>query len=146
MTRIVLAIVLGMWVPATVAAQDTLDGGDPRCNVSLVRGRYGILQTGFDGTGKPRNGVGVATFDGKGHWTLAITEVKTGTPDAHIANPGGTYAVRPDCSGTATLAQTPMGTVEWEFVVVDDGRELLQVATTPARGIVTWILKRQFSK
>jgi hypothetical protein len=51
-----------------------------------------------------------------------------------ITNPNGSYTVGGDCRGSASLQKTPFGTANWEFVIVGDGSEVLQIATTPARG------------
>jgi len=44
------------------------------------------------------------------------------------------------------LQKTPFGTANLEFVIVGDGSEVLQIATTPARGALLWVLKKQFSR
>jgi len=121
---------------------------EPPCTNAQLVGRYGVLQTGFDPTGNARNGVGVVTFDGKGTWSLALTEVHKEGEIQHITNPNGTYTVNPDCRGSASLANTPFGVAKWEFVIVDDGKEVLQIVTgrPPPRGAMTWLLKKQFSR
>src|SRR5262245_35085820 len=116
------------------------------CTTATLSGTYGLLQNGFDAAGNARAGLGVVTFDGKGTWSLAVTEVKKDTPIQHITNPHGTYTVNADCRGSASLGSTPLGTANWAFVIVDHGKEVFQIVTTPPRGVVTWILKRQFSQ
>jgi len=63
-----------------------------------------------------------------------------------ITNPNGSYTVGGDCRGSASLQKTPFGTANWEFVIVGDGSEVLQIATTPARGALLCVLKKQFSR
>jgi hypothetical protein len=58
--------------------------------------------------------VGVVTFDGKGTWALVLTEVK-GSAVQHITNPNGAYTVSPDCTGSASLAKTPIGVANWRL-------------------------------
>lgn len=119
-----------------------------RCTNVVLKGSYGLLVTGFDAAGNARNSVGVVTFDGQGRWSLALTEVTKDGPIRHITNPDGTYTVNADCRGSASLANTPFGVANWEFVIVDDGKEVLQVVITPTppRGATTWLLKKQFSR
>ncbi len=116
------------------------------CSNATLSGRYGILQTGADPDGNARSGAGIATFDGTGGWSLVVTEVKKNSPLQHISNPNGTYAVTPDCRGSASLANTPFGVANWEFVIVDGGREVFQIVTTPPRGTILWTLRRQFAQ
>src|SRR5262245_19719341 len=117
-----------------------------QCTIAVLEGSYGLLQTGYDVAGNARNGVGVVTFDGKGKWSLAVTEVKKDGEIQRITNPNGTYTVNVDCRGSAALEKTPFGTANWEFVIVDDGKEVLQIVTTPPRGAITWLLKKQFAR
>ena len=116
------------------------------CANAILNGSYAVLQNGFDLTGNARGGLGVVTFDGNGQWSLVLTEVKKDGPIQHITNPSGTYAVNADCSGSASLANTPFGVANWAFVIVDDAKEIFQIATTPLRGTVLWVLKKQFSR
>lgn len=90
--------------------------------------------------------MGLITFDGKGTWSLTLTEARKDVPIQHITNPNGTYAVTADCRGSASLEKTTLGTAKWAFVIVGDGNEVLQIATTPPRETVMWVLKKQFSR
>ena len=117
-----------------------------KCTNASLNGSYGVVQTGFDLEGNAKGGVGLITFDGKGAWSLTMTEANKDVPIRRIANPNGTYSVSGDCRGSASLQKTPFGTANWEFVIVGDGSELLQIATTPARGALLWVLKKQLSR
>src|SRR5215813_7963039 len=108
---------------ATANAQAT---PEHRCSNAVLKGSYGLLMTGFDRAGNARNGVGVATFDGKGGWSLGVTEVHKEGAIQHITNPNGTYSVNADCRGSASLETKAIGVAKWEFVIVDDGKEILQ--------------------
>ena len=92
--------------------------------------------------------MGVVTFDGQGTWSLVLTEVHKEGDILRITNPNGTYTVNADCRGSASLANTPFGVAKWEFVIVDDGKEVLQNVTgaPPPRGATTWLLKKRFSR
>ena len=117
-----------------------------KCTNATLNGSYGVLQTSFDVAGNARGGVGVITFDGKGSWSLTLTEAGKDVPIQRIKNPNGSYTVNPDCRGSASLEKTPLGTANWEFVIVSDGKEIFQIATTPLRGTVLWVIKKQFSR
>jgi hypothetical protein len=117
-----------------------------RCSNATIRGAYAVLQSGFDLKGNLKGGVGVATFDGKGMWSLKLTEVNRSGPVLHIDNPKGTYSVNADCTASASLAGTPVGNANWALVIVRSGEEIFEIATTPPRGAVIWVLKRQFPR
>jgi len=116
------------------------------CTNATLSGSYGVLQTGFDVAGNARGGVGLITFDGKGMWSLTLTEAGKDVPIRRIKNPSGSYTVNADCRGSASLEKTPFGTANWEFVIVGDGNKVFQIATTPHRGAVMWVLTKQFSR
>src|SRR5262245_13765688 len=115
-TAVALVVCAGTLLWRTPAAAQARP--DHQCTNAVLEGSYGILQTGFDAAGNARNGVGIATFDGKGKWSLAVTEVKKDSPIQRITNPNGTYTVKPDCSGSASLPTPVSGVANWEFVIV----------------------------
>jgi hypothetical protein len=117
-----------------------------RCSNATILGSYAVLLAGFDPKGNPKTGVGVATFDGKGAWSLKLTEVNQGGPVLHINNPKGTYSVNADCTASASLAGTLVGNKSWALVIVRGGEDIFEIDTTPSRGAVTWMLKRQFPR
>jgi hypothetical protein len=120
--------------------------GLDRCSNATILGPYAILRAGFDLKGNLTAGVGVATFDGKGAWSQKLTEVKQGSPVLHINNPKGTYSVNADCTASASVVGTPFGTANFALVIVRGGEEVFWIATTPPRGAITWVLKRQFPR
>jgi hypothetical protein len=114
------------------------------CTDAILNGSYGVLQDGVVfGEGGHLAEAAVVQFDGKGRWTLEGTLVSThgGLRGTSV----GRYTVTADCRGSASL-ETPFGTADWEFVIVGDGNEVLQIATTPPRGGILWALTKQFSK
>ena len=76
---------------------------------------------------------------GKGTWSLTLTEARKDVPIQRTKNPNGSYTVNADCRGSASLEKTPLGTAKWEFAIVGDGNDVLQIATTPPRETVTWV-------
>jgi len=87
-------------------------------------------------------GVGVITFDGKGHLSLRGTVIFQDTGLSH-PNFTGIYTVNPDCTGSSNDFGGGGGT--FDFVIVDGGNEILQIATRPDRA-VTYVLKKQFPR
>ena len=77
---------------------------------------------------------------------VVIRELEQDVPIQRVKNPNGSYAVNAVCRGSASLEKTPLGTANWEFVIVGHGDEVLQIATTPPRETVMWVLKKQFSR
>jgi hypothetical protein len=117
-----------------------------RCSNATIHGSYAIRLSGFDLKGNAMAGVGVATFDGKGTWSLKLTEVYRDGPILHIDNPKGTYSVKSDCTASASLAETAVGNANWALVIALTGEEVFGIATTPPRGAVLWVLKRQLPR
>jgi hypothetical protein len=117
-----------------------------RCSNATIQGSYAIRLSGFDVKGDPIVGVGVATFDGKGTWSLKSTEVGRDVPIRHIDNPKGTYSVNANCTASASLAGTAVGDANWAAVIAGSGEEVFGIATTPPRGAVLWVLERQFPR
>jgi hypothetical protein len=79
------------------------------CTKATLTGSYGVLQTGFDVPGNPIGGVGLITFDGKGTWSLTLTEARKDVPIQRINNPNGSYTVNADCRGSASLEKLRSG-------------------------------------
>ena len=120
--------------------------GRDRCSNATIQGSYAIRLSGFDLKGDPKVGVGVGTFDGRGTWSLKLTEVGRGAPVRHIDNPKGTYSVSADCTASASLPGTAVGDANWSVVIAGGGEEVFGIATTPPRGAVLWVLERQFPR
>src|ERR1700681_3785889 len=120
-----LMAALAVTVPRPVAAND--EGSRLACSDRTIRGDYGILISGIapEGpSGKLEMTVGTAlrTYDGQGNFTQ-VDSVHGQLSGAVVDRQGsGTYEVRPDCSGTATLFLTgvPFPIVS-SFVIVDGG-------------------------
>ncbi len=60
-----------------------------KCTNATLNGSYGVLQTGFDVAGNAVGGVGLITFDGKGTWSLALTEARKDAPIQRSNNSNG---------------------------------------------------------
>jgi hypothetical protein len=128
-------LVLVAMVPAAHANE--------RCAAATLRGSYGFSFSGFvqndQGNNIPFIGAGRTIADGKGNASSTITASTNGTVSTFPWT--GTYTVNPDCTGSAT-ATPGSGGADFFFVIVNDGEELMGMATTPGN---TWTIdfKRQ---
>src|ERR1700687_735895 len=94
------------------------------CNVSTLKGNYGLTLSGFlvdNKTPQPLYWEGVVTFDGAGKLSGTLNFSLNGVPT--LNNPyTATYTVNPDCTG---LANGTMGSDSLAFVILDHGAEIL---------------------
>lgn len=99
------------------------------CSNRSAKGTYGYNCSGFVG-GQPFAAYGVVTGDGKGQWNGYGTVSLNGTilPWTHNTRPTEPATVNPDCTGAVTYAVTlggqPAPDAHFQFVIVDDGREV----------------------
>jgi hypothetical protein len=128
-------------------------GGEhgPRpCSEATIRGDYGIQIQGTrpapGGLTESVVGVVLRTYDGRGNFEQ-VDNVKgsiTGiTPDRRGY---GTYEVRPDCTGIARFEPAPGISIEERLVIVDSGREIRTMTSSPALLMVTGIHQRVHSR
>src|SRR5260370_23295040 len=119
-----------------------------RCTNATLKGPYGLIASGTVFTQGLTAGltaqVSVITFDGERNVSIIGTNVSEQRGVEHITaeTPGavGTYTVNPNCTGSYAL-----GVRTFDFVIVDGGKEILQIATLdPPRRVVTGVLKKQF--
>jgi hypothetical protein len=122
-------------LPARIQADE-----DRTCSDAVLKGDYGLVATGTRGTpsGLIETFVTVAmvTYDGHGSFT------STGTSHGSLTGVGsgpasGTYHVNPDCTGTETTNIPGVPPLKDNFVIVDRGREVRTVVTSPASTIAT---------
>jgi hypothetical protein len=130
--------------------QDASRRGDEHrqrlCSEATLRGDYGIQIQGTrpapGGLTESVVGVVLRTYDGQGNFEQ-VDNVKgsvTGiTPDRQGF---GTYEVRPDCTGIARFEPAPGILIEERLVIVDNGREIRTMTSSPALLMVTGIHQR----
>jgi hypothetical protein len=137
---------LALSIPRAVAVND--DSPGRACSNRTLRGNYGILISGIapEGpSGKLEMTVGTAlrTYDGQGNFTQ-VDSVHGQISGAVVDRQGsGTYEVRADCSGTATLFLTgvPFPIVS-SFVIVDGGEEVKEAVMSPPPAVVSAVQRR----
>ena len=153
-----LFLVAALLMSLTAVAKDK---DDCTCSNATAAGTWGTTMTGT--TFHPATGaaglfaaVNFATYDGVDTYWGTQTRSNNGVVSRVYFK--GTYAVNPDCTGkkwTTSYADadyiTVLNTVEQDFVLVNDGEELIEIFTTltlpngavvPA--VVTGHSKRQF--
>ena len=110
------------------AAAQSVAGGveSKRCSNRTLSGDYGMQAQGtILGPNWPLQTMVKVNFDGKGNLTALVYKVINGTPTYTdwTSEGSGTYAVKPDCTGSAVFN----GPIPIHFVVVDNGKEFLGV-------------------
>jgi hypothetical protein len=112
------------------------DGG---CSNATLQGTYGFRQQGTVFATGLQGGVGTATFDGNGKVFVSGTFVNQ-TNGVNRTTGTATYTVNADCTGSNVADNNPSNTQD--FVILDGGNEIFQVATRTDR-VVTWVFKKQ---
>ncbi|MCI0389147.1 MAG: hypothetical protein MOB07_10345 [Acidobacteria bacterium] len=106
-----------------------------RCSAGTLKGRYGSSVTGTLAGLGPVWIVGWSDFDGIGSFTAADTASLNGA----ISNRSysGTYQVNADCTGSLKFVLPPPRVLErnFNFVLVDGGKEGFAIETDPGTGI-----------
>jgi hypothetical protein len=121
--------------------------GDGTCSNRTLRGDYGFAIEGQFLAGPlagPFRGVALTHFDGEGNLSQVDHNVVNGTPPRIQWSPGsGTYAVNPDCTGTARIDfDDGRPSVHLSLVVVRHGREIHTVVDNPGRAVTSTGIKR----
>ena len=138
--------VLAVWgvmsgAPVARAQSDEGDGA-ARCTDRTVRGDYGFSIDGTVLAGTPNafllRGVAMTHFDGRGNLTQVDFTTRNGAPTtADWRAASGTYAINPDCTGTAEIVPGDGSpALRLRLVVVDKGREIRTVVVGNASGSV----------
>ena len=122
-----LIVCIVLTLGAAAAAQS--GGGvfeSKRCSNQTLSGDYGMHAQGtILGPNWPLQTLVKVSFDGKGNMTSLVYKVINGTPTYvdWTSEGTGTYAVNPDCTGSAVFN----GPIPIHFVVVNNGKEFVGV-------------------
>jgi hypothetical protein len=106
--------IFSKYVIPTAQAHEVNEG----CSVASLNGAYGLVLKGEVFGAGPIVGVGVSTFDGKGHFLANQTINLNG--NVVQAPLTGTYTVNRDCTGIADA----VGTGLHSFVIIDGGKQM----------------------
>jgi hypothetical protein len=139
--RTIASLVVFASMLVLVLAPNVRAGEDKRCTNATLEGPYGAISNGtVFGQGLTAQ-VGIWTFDGNGNAALAGTNVSEDKGVQHVTDTG-TYTVNSDCTGSSVI-----GVRTFDFVIIDNGQEILQIATlAQPRRVVTWVLQKQFPR
>jgi hypothetical protein len=118
-----------VWVaPQTLAAQSTT------CTNASIKGKYGLLITGYDSSGLYQMGVGEISSNGAG----TLSGVETVSDDGTIyknETTTGTYSVSADCTGSGTIINVKNGNQShYNFVVDPEGKQVEAAGTDSGHG------------
>jgi hypothetical protein len=104
-----------------------IDG--PACSNQTARGTHLISFTGTGTGGVTGAALSRFAFDGNGAISGSGAASLAGTPVLRTFT--GSYAIRPDCSGTATITSDLGGTITLGLVLLDQGHAGYFVGITP---------------
>jgi hypothetical protein len=138
-------VLFGHGMQSNAAAHDRASG--PDCSLRTLRGAYGLVGTGVRGLGpgvsESFTTVSMVTYDGYGTFTAIGTSHGAVTGVREGAAVTGTYFVNPDCTGGQVTYIPGVPPLEDQFVIVDDGREVRTVVTSPVTTIATANLRKR---
>jgi len=132
---LVVAVATGAMLYAGTALAHQADG----CSDETLKGTYGLRVSGevLEGSSSTvvqfKDGVDLATFDGKGNFSqedfvlsngALMTEQPT-NPDGFNDGESGPYMVNPDCTGTFTINETASRVVIIAMFVLTNGGQTM---------------------
>ena len=151
-TTVVTSVVIVFATVFVLGAMSRTQAGERRvCSEASLQGSFGLLSTGnLNALPAPLAGpfleVGRQTFDGRGN----TDGTATATPNGNLRHFTwqGTYVVNPDCTGSMALLVSPLGaTVPLDFVINDNGAELLAITTGGVTGNTeSRVYRKQFPR
>jgi hypothetical protein len=128
------------------------------CSNQSAKGRYGYSCSGVAANPfnnfsiQPFAAYGVVTGDGEGQWNGQGKVSFNGTivPWTHKTRMDDPAQVNPDCTGSVTYEVTvgggPVPDAHFEFVIVDDGREIKGFPIDPGYAVSCQLILQQQQK
>lgn len=116
--------------------------GSPTCTDAGLKGSFGFAAEGFFVTGAPFRGpvelIAELTFSVNSSGEGVISGQLAGSENGQIftfteETVTGSYSVSPDCQGTATITPKGQSALNFSFVVVEGGKELMAIDTSSDR-------------
>lgn len=121
---------------------------DNTCSTATLKGSYGLIGSGaVIGVG-PAALVGILRYDGRGNVTgISIQKVNGNNVTVTLT---GTYSVTADCIANDVVAVSNGQTATHTTVIVDNGKELYILNTTPptatSGNVLSAVAKKQFTE
>jgi hypothetical protein len=104
------------------------------CSNASLKGLYGLLITGYDGSGQYRMGVGQIKSNGAGSFTGIETVSDDGVIYDNLATTG-TYSISSNCTGNGTIINVKNGNQSHYNLVMDPlGKQLEAAGTDSGHG------------
>jgi len=117
----------------------TVTAAPEPCSTADLMGSYGLLQSGSILSVGPFSSIGIATFDGNGHWTLSETLSVNGEILPSVGT--GDYSVKPDCTGSLVLrADGSTALRNMSMILLNYGSEIHTIVSN-AGNVTTAVLK-----
>lgn len=141
-----IGLTAGFTVLAAFLSGVPASGSDSTCSTATLKGSYGLVGTGtVIGVG-PAALVGILRYDGRGNVTgISIQKVNGNNVTVTLA---GTYSVGADCIANDVVAVSNGQTATHTAVIVNNGKELYILNTTPptatSGNVLSAIAKKQF--
>ncbi len=129
-------VVVGLLIGFVIFIASNVSYAQQACSNKSAKGTYGYTCNGFAANPfnnfaiEPFAGYGVVIGDGRGQWNGQGKVSFNGSIHTwtHNTKKEAPATVNPDCTGSVTYAVTvdgyPIPDVHFEFVFVDDGREV----------------------
>jgi hypothetical protein len=111
------------------------------CSLATLKGGYGLTYTGEIINGGPVGVIARTVFDGAGNLKQHDHAIVNG--NIFGGEETGTYTMRPDCTGTLTIVFTGGGSLDFDFVLDDNAREIRAVSQSPGTN-TTFTGRKQF--
>lgn len=139
----------GAGVLSPAGSANAYEDGGYRCTEATIKGPYGIQIQGTNAV--PPNlgggtqaviGVVLRTYDGAGGFTQ-VDNVKGAVTGIVPDRPGaGTYQINDDCTGVILFQPAPGITIEERMVIVDGGREIRTIVSSPLSVMMSGVQQR----
>jgi hypothetical protein len=138
-----LLILLGL---GYIFFEEQANANSDDCTLKSVKGAFGATFTGTitpGGAAPPGPFAAVARIvcDGKGTCHGEGTQSLNGAIVPFV-DMGATYTVNPDCTGSITVDLVGGPTINFNFIIVDRGKELRSIQTDP-NTVITGNLRQQ---
>jgi len=101
--------------------------GSAACGLTGIKRTFAADLSGFVAGSGPIGYVGQVILDGKGNMSGTMTVNLNGS--VATAPITGSYTESANCLGTATISSSAFGTLDFDFVVVNSGNQLLVIET-----------------